>query len=110
MAISAAPSKIACRGFLPINICRSIFSISTVASSTKIPTASAKPPIVIKLMVSPIKYKTINEHIIDNGIDTAIIQVLRQLPKNSKIMAAVKPAAIKASCKTLAIAALTNKD
>ena len=65
---------------------------------------------VIKLIVSPSKYNIISEHIIDKGIDTAIIQVLRQLPRNSKIIAAVKPAAINASCKTLPIAARTNKD
>jgi hypothetical protein len=77
---------------------------------TNIPTAKAKPPIVIRLMVSPTKYKAISEHMMDSGIDTAMIQVVRQLPRNSKIIAAVRPAAINASCSTLPIAALTNSD
>ena len=50
--ICAAPSKIACSSGMPSSICRSMFSMVTVASSTRIPTASAKPPSVMMLMVS----------------------------------------------------------
>ena len=87
-----------------------MFSIVTVASSTKIPTANAKPPNVIKLIVSPIADSIKIADKTDNGIETAMITVLRQLPKKSKIIAAVKQAAIKASRKTPSMADLTNKD
>ncbi|MPN13792.1 hypothetical protein SDC9_161118 [bioreactor metagenome] len=72
--------------------------------------ASANPPNVIRLRVSPSRYSTISEHMMANGIDTAMMQVLRQLPRNSRIIAAVRLAAISASWTTLSIAAMTNRD
>src|SRR5665213_2869061 len=50
------------------------------------------------------------EDIMDNGIDTAMMQVLRQLPRNSKISAAVRQAAINASRTTPLMAARTKPD
>ena len=47
---------------------------------------------------------------IDKGIDIAMMTVLRQLPRNSRIMAAVRHAAISASRITPSIAAFTNSD
>ena len=49
-AICCAPSRMACRISLPMARLRSMFSISTVASSTRMPTASANPPRVMMLM------------------------------------------------------------
>jgi hypothetical protein len=86
-----------------------MFSISTVASSTRMPTASARPPRVIRLRVSPSRKSTISEQI-DSGMDTAMMQVVRQLPRNSRIIAAVSEAAIRASWSTLPMAARTNSD
>ncbi len=63
-----------------------MFSISTVASSTRMPTASAKPPSVMMLMVSPSALITQMETRIDRGIETAMMIVLRQLPRNSRII------------------------
>ena len=65
---------------------RLMFSISTVASSTRMPTASAKPPSVMMLMVSPSALNTMIEVKIESGIETAMISVLRQLPKKDKII------------------------
>ena len=42
------------------------------------------------LMVWPMKLSTITEVRIDSGIDTAMISVLRQLPRNSRIIIAVR--------------------
>jgi hypothetical protein len=53
VAICAAPSRMACSISLPDSRLRLMFSISTVASSTRMPTASARPPRVMMLMVSP---------------------------------------------------------
>ena len=48
-----APSRIACSRPLPMLQLRLMFSMATVASSTRMPTASASPPRVMMLMVSP---------------------------------------------------------
>src|SRR5271157_3654553 len=50
-AICAAPSRIASKVGLPSARCRSIFSMVTVASSTRMPTAKASPPNVMVLSV-----------------------------------------------------------
>ena len=58
-----------------------MFSIATVASSTRMPTASARPPSVMMLIVSPSALSTMIEQRIESGIETAMITVLRQLPR-----------------------------
>ncbi len=87
-----------------------MFSIATVASSTRMPTASASPPSVITLSVWPRAFRAMIETRIDSGMLTTTISVLRQLPRNSTIMSAVSPAAISASCTTPETAARTNTD
>ena len=52
-AICAAPSITARTSDLRMPMLRCVFSIATVASSTSMPTASARPPSVITLMVWP---------------------------------------------------------
>ena len=96
-AICDAPSRMACLSSLPMARLRSIFSISTVASSTRIPTASARPPRVMMFMVWPRALSVMTEHRIERGMEMAMISVLRQLPRNSRIMAAVRQAAVSAS-------------
>src|SRR5258708_6940512 len=51
--ICLAPSRIAVSISLPCSRCQLMFSMVTVASSTRMPTASASPPSVMTLMVSP---------------------------------------------------------
>src|ERR1039458_7855234 len=99
-AICCAPSRIACFISLPMARLRSMFSISTVASSTRMPTASASPPSVMMLMVSPSALSRITETKIDKGIETAMIKVGRQSPRKIRIMTAVRQAAIRPSRKT----------
>jgi hypothetical protein len=53
MAICSAPSRMAGSSALPCSRCQLMFSIATVASSTRMPTASARPPRVMMLIVSP---------------------------------------------------------
>ena len=81
-----------------------------MASSTRIPTASAKPPSVITLIVSPISFRQISEVKIDRGIEIAIMAVVRQFPRKSSSMTAVRPAAIRASWTTPEMAAFTKTD
>ncbi len=110
-AISCAPSRIARTSVLPlIPMLRWTFSISTVASSTRIPTARAKPPSVITLMVCPRSPRMVSEVRIESGIEMQTISVLRQLPRNSRIMSAVSNAAMLASRTTPCTAARTNSD
>ena len=109
-AICCAPSRIAWRSGFPIAALRWMFSISTVASSTRMPTASASPPSVITLSVWPHSFSTMIETRIESGIDVTTMSVLRALPRKSRIMRAVSTAAIRPSRSTPPIAARTNSD
>ena len=109
-AISWAPFRIAASTSSPRSRCQLMFSMVTVASSTRMPTASASPPRVMMLMVSPSADRQMMEARIDSGMETAMMSVLRQLPRNSRIMSAVSAAAITASRTTPEMAARTNSD
>ena len=74
------------------------------------PTASASPPSVMMLIVSPSALNISSEERIDSGIETAIISVLRQLPRKTRIMMAVRHAAITPSRTTPSIEARTKID
>ena len=74
----------------------------TVESSTRMPTASARPPSVIVLMVSPRKWSTAIDVRIESGIEIMTMRVDRHDPRNSRIISAVSPAAIAPSLTTLA--------
>ena len=62
------------------------------------------------LIVWPMKLSTMIEVRIDSGIDTAMMRVERQLPRNSRIISAVRQAAMTASRMTLTTAPLTKID
>ena len=94
VTIWAAPSMIAVSTSLPCSRCQLMFSMVTVASSTRMPTASARPPSVMMLSVSPMAARAMIEPRTDSGIDTAMISVERQLPRNSRIIRLVSAAAI----------------
>src|SRR5579883_528986 len=101
-ATCCAPSRMALTMSLPIAIFLCTFSISTVASSTSMPTANASPPKVIEFTDCPQICNPIMEQNIASGIDVATINVLRQLPKSASIINAVNPAAVTASLITSA--------
>ena len=87
-----------------------MFSIVTVPSSTSMPTASASPPSVMTLMVSPSQDSNVTENRIDSGIEMMMMIVERQLPRNSRIITPTRAAASTASRRTPNTAALTNTD
>ena len=87
-----------------------MLSIVTVASSTSIPTASARPPRVMMLSVSPMAESAASAPRIASGIEVVTISVERALPRNSRIMRLVSAAAITPSRTTPSIAARTNID
>src|SRR5438034_1147666 len=109
-AICWAPSRMAWMTGLPMSRLRLMFSTSTVASSTRMPTASASPPSVMMLMVSPSRLRVMTDARIESGMDTAMMRVLRQLPRKSRIIMAVRQAAITASRITPLTAARTKMD
>ena len=96
-AICDAPSITARTSGLRMPILRCVFSMATVASSTNMPTASASPPSVMTLMVCPNRLSTQSEARMESGIEMQTINVLRQLPRNSRIIMPVRAAAINAS-------------
>ncbi len=85
-----APSRIACGTVLPFSRCQLMFSMVTVASSTRMPTASASPPKVMMLRVWPSADSRAMENRIASGIETTITRVERQLPRNNRIIRPVK--------------------
>ena len=109
-AICAEPSRIDCSSSLPDSRLRLMFSIATVASSTRMPTASAMPPKVMMLMVSCSIESTMSEQRIESGMETAMMMVERQLPRKTRIMMAVRQAAMMASRMTPLTAPRTKMD
>src|ERR1700757_1283925 len=87
-----------------------MFSISTVASSTRIPTARASPPNVMMLMVSPSALKVMIDVRMARGIETTMMVVLRQLPRKMRIIRPVRQAAMDASVTTPLMAPFTKMD
>src|SRR5260370_357241 len=90
----AQGSSVAFPEFFKIPLKALMFSISTVASSTRMPTASARPPRVMILMVWPRALRQRMLTRIDKGIETAMIRVLFQFPRKSRIITAVRQAAM----------------
>ena len=109
-AISMQASSIARRLGLFISRCWWMFSIVTVAWSTRMPMASARPLNVMMLIVCPRMLRMITETKIERGIETATIIVLRQLPKKTSIINDVRHAAIMPSLITPDIDAFTKID
>jgi hypothetical protein len=89
-AICCAPSSTARTSGFFMAMLRCVFSISTVASSTRMPTASAMPPSVITLMVWPIRAEDDQRTRIESGMEMQTMTVLRQLPRNSRIINPVR--------------------
>ncbi len=108
-----AASMIACSRVFPDSPCSRwalMFSIITVASSTSTPTASARPPRVMTLIVCPNTDSMNRELRIDSGMEVATISVERQLPTNSSTVVPARTAAISISTPTSMTEAITNED
>ena len=75
--ISSAASVAARRGVLPISRWRSMFSISTMASSTSTPTTSDSDSSDTVLRLKPIRCITAKVGMADSGNATAAISVAR---------------------------------
>ena len=69
-----------------------MFSIATVASSTRMPTASARPPSVMMLIVCPAAHSATTAESSANGIVVTTISALRQSRRNSSTIRPVSSA------------------
>jgi len=83
LPISPAASRAASSGGLPMRRWRTMFSISTIASSTRMPTTTDSASSVMMLRVNPKKYITANVGMIDSGSANADTQVARQSRRNN---------------------------
>ena len=77
-----------------------MFSIATVASSTRMPTASASPPSVMMLIVCPAAHNAAAAARSANGIVVTTIAALRQSRRNSSTTSPVSSAPRIASRRT----------
>ena len=82
--ISSAASVAACSGGFPWARWRMMFSISTMASSTRMPTTSDSDSSVTMLMEKPRACIAANAGITDNGKAVAETRVARQSRRNSQ--------------------------
>ena len=86
-AICAAPSQNGvCDFHAPLQSSARCFRSRRLHRPRECPTASANPPRVMMLMVSRRKLSTMTEVRIDSGMETAMISVLRQLPRKIRII------------------------
>ena len=90
--------------------CVWMFSIATVASSTRMPTASARPPSVMTLMVWPAPHSAITAASSANGIVTTTMPALRQSRRNTSTISPVSSAPSAASRSTACSDAETLRD
>src|SRR5712671_2059627 len=74
-----------CGSVMPSAMCRSTFSITTIASSTTSPVASVMPKSVNVLIENPNALMKINVPTSDTGMVIAGMNVLRQSCKNKKM-------------------------
>src|SRR5713101_4466097 len=74
-----------CGSVMPSTMCRSTFSITTIASSTTSPVANVMPNNVSVLIENPSNFTKMNVPISDTGIVTAGMKVLRQSCRKTKI-------------------------
>ena len=84
--------------------------MTTVASSTRMPTAKANPPSVIRLTVCPDAHSAIIAARIDNGMFTTTTRALRQSRRNSKIISPVSTAPSSPSSTRPRMARVTKGD
>ncbi len=91
-------------------ICTCMFSMVTVAMSTRMPIASAMPPSDMMLIVLPVTQSPTNDPRRESGMVATTTITLLMSRRNRRIMSPVKPAPINPSVATLSTAATTVGD
>ncbi len=85
-------------------ICTWVFSMVTVASSTRMPIASAMPPSDMMLIVLPVIQSPTADPIRASGMLQTTTITLRRSRRNSRIISPVRPAPMAPSMATLSTA------
>ena len=106
-AVSAFPRRTARATESVLSICVWMFSTSTVASSTRMPTARANPPRVIRLTVCPVRDRATNEATRASGMLSTTTTTLLQSRKNRRTISPVRAAPRAASVATPRMALVT---
>ena len=88
--ISSAASMAARKPLLPMRMWRTMFSISTMASSTSTPATKDNDSSVIPLSVKPIHCIKAKVGMADKGMASAEMSVARQLRRNSQTTATAR--------------------
>ena len=86
------------------SICVWMFSISTVASSTRMPIASANPPRVMILIVLPVRSRMTIDPSSASGMLRTTMITARRSRRNSRTISPVSPAPSAPSTPTLSMA------
>ena len=91
-AISFVPSWAAVTWSLPISMCRTMFSRTTIASSIRMPMASERPSSDMVLRVKPQAQTAMNEESTETGRARPVITVERQELRKRKTTKTVSSA------------------
>src|ERR1700719_3760333 len=95
-------------GFKPCSILRSMFSTTTMASSTTIPVASTKPNKVSELMVNPASSGAASVPTMSTGAATSGITLARQVCRNTTTTSTTSNTASNKVCTTASMELRTN--
>ncbi len=109
-AVALLARSIAIATFGACSIWTCVFSIVTVASSTRMPIDSAMPPSDMMLIVLPVSHSPTNDPMSASGMLATTTSTLLRSPRNNRIISPVKPAPIRPSVATLSTAATTVGD
>ena len=105
---SAIAACAAARGFNPSSILRSMFSTTTMASSTTMPVASTRPNKVRELMEKPASKSTAMVPMIATGTATRGMTLARQVCRNTTTTSTTNITASSRVCTTAWIELRTN--
>ncbi len=108
VALAALSTAVAMFFVRPIWTC--VFSIVTVASSTRMPMASAMPPSDMMLIVFPVTHDPTSDPVRASGMLATTTSTLRTSRRNRRIISPVSPAPIAPSVATLSTACTTVGD
>ena len=110
-AISRVPFRDASMPSMPSSsMCRKMFSWTTTASSITMPMARIRPSIVMLLSVNPMYLMNMKVGMIDVGMASVAISVVRQSRMNRRIVAETSTAARSRWNFTSSIDFLMNRD
>ncbi len=107
---SSAPSPAASSADFPSSLCLKMFSITTIALSTSIPTPSANPPSDIMFIDSPPKYMNVKTTMIDIGMLNVTIAEALKFLKNTKSTRKASTPPCKAASRTPSMASCIKRD